>query len=180
MNPDNNADNLPEGGNDEDDIQALSVFNDTIEPGEQGKINGKETGQPRVTLTQLKKDKGAQSWLFEKYYNMTFVDKNPDADDEDVPPLEDETKWEHRRIQNIVWARRLGWTVESVIIGDTSGVVETYVIDTLLLRMIRESPHNTRQIKSLVGATPATPAPTRPDSSDDSDSNSHSDNVAVV
>ena len=111
---------------------------------------------------------------------MTFVDKNPDVDDEDAPPLEGETKWEHHLIQNIVWARRLGWTVESVIIGDTSGVVETYVIDTLLLRMIRESPHNTRQIKSLVGATPATPVPTQPDSSDDSDSNSHSGNVAVV
>ena len=108
---------------------------------------------------------------------MTFVDKNPDADDEDAPPLEDETKWEHRLVQNIVWGRRVGWTVESVIIDDTSGVVETYVIDNLLLRMIRDSPHNTRQIKSLVGATPA---PTQPDSSNKSDSNSDSENVAVV
>ena len=46
------------------------------------KINGKEPGQPKVSLTQLKKDKGSQSWFFEKYYNMTFVDKNPDADDD--------------------------------------------------------------------------------------------------
>ena len=163
-------------------MQALSVFNDTIQPGEQGKINGREPGQPRVSLTQVKKDKGAQSWLFEKYYNMTFVDKNPDADDEDAPPLEDQSKWEHHHIQNIVWGRRVGWTVESVIIGDDSGVVETYVIDKLLLRMIRESPNNTRQIKSKIVTTPdpTQPDPTQPDQPDDSDSNSHSGDVAVV
>ena len=177
MNPDINDGNLSEGDNDEDDVQALSVFNDTIEPGEQGKINGKEPGQPRVSLTVLKKDKDVQSWLFEKHYNMTFVDKNPDADDEDAPPLEGQIKWEHRHIQNIVWGRRVGWTVESIIIGDDSGVVETCVIDNLLLHMMCESPHNARRIKSLVDTTPD---PTQPDSSHDSDSNSHSGDVAVV
>ena len=111
---------------------------------------------------------------------MAFVDKNPEADDEDA--LEDQTKWEHRHIQNVVWGRRVGWTVESVIIGDDSGAVETYVIDKLLLRMIRESPNNTRQIKSKIVTTPdpTQPDPTQPDQPDDSDSNSHSGDVAVV
>ena len=179
LHPGLNAGDLPVGGNDDDDMQSLSVFNDSIEPGEQGKINGREPGLPRVSLTELHKDKGAQSWLFEKYYNMAFVDKNPEADDEDAPPLEDQTKWEHRHIQNVVC---VDWTVESVIIGDDSGAVETYVIDKLLLRMIRESPNNTRQIKSKIVTTPdpTQPDPTQPDQPDDSNSNSHSGDVAVV
>ena len=40
-----------------DDIVS-DTFKDRIEPGEQGKINGKESDKPTVTLTQLKKDNG--------------------------------------------------------------------------------------------------------------------------
>ena len=53
LNPDGNANNAQEGDNDDDDLQSLSVFNDTIESGEQGKVNGREPGQPRVSLTDL-------------------------------------------------------------------------------------------------------------------------------
>ena len=56
-----NAATAPEGDNDDDDMTALAVFNDCIEPGEQGKINGREPGQPRVTLTRLRADKTAVS-----------------------------------------------------------------------------------------------------------------------
>ena len=52
------------------------VFNDSIEPGELGRITGREPEQPVVSLTKLKKDHAAKSWLFNKYYNMCFVDKN--------------------------------------------------------------------------------------------------------
>ena len=81
-----------EGGNDDDDMTTLAVFNDSIETGEQGKINGREPGQPRVGLVKLRIDKSAVSWLFEKYYNMTFVDKNPEAEEVDAEILADESK----------------------------------------------------------------------------------------
>ena len=58
------------------------VFNDSIESGEQGRINGREPGQPVVGLTELKKDHAAKSWLFNKYYNICFVDKTPETDDD--------------------------------------------------------------------------------------------------
>ena len=54
LHPGLNAGDLPVGGNDDDeDMQSLSVFNDSIQPGEQGKINGREPGLPRVSLTEL-------------------------------------------------------------------------------------------------------------------------------
>ena len=53
------------------------VFNDSIEEGEQGRIDGRELGQPVVSLSQLKKDRTVKSWLFNKYYNMYFLDKTP-------------------------------------------------------------------------------------------------------
>ena len=55
------------------------IFRDFIEPGEQGRINGQEPGEPRVPLTDLKRDNATKSWLFEKYYGMKFLDKNPEG-----------------------------------------------------------------------------------------------------
>ena len=81
------------------------VFNDYIEPGEQARINGREPDQPAIPLTQLKKDNAAKSWLFEKYYNMCFVDKNPESEGSDAPSLSDEEDWEHRVVRNVVWWR---------------------------------------------------------------------------
>lgn len=132
------------------DEEEEPIFCDHIEPGEQGRINGQEPGKPPVTLTHLKRDNGAKSWLFEKYYGMKFVDKNPegDADDDD---LEDDSGWEHRVIKNIVWWRHQGYSVETHLYGDPeSQSIERYLINSTLHKMIRDSPHNTRQIISRV------------------------------
>ena len=48
-----------DGGNDSDSTVDVGVFQDSIEPGEQGRINGQEPGEPPVTLTVLKKDHAA-------------------------------------------------------------------------------------------------------------------------
>jgi len=81
---------------------------------------------------------------------MKFVDKNPegDADDDD---LEDDSGWEHRVIKNIVWWRHQGYSVETHLYGDPeSQSIERYLINSTLHKMIRDSPHNTRQIISRV------------------------------
>ena len=123
---------------------------DMIEKGEQEKINGKtKHGETAVSLTALKKDNVAKSWLFSKYYNLCFVDKNPEGA-EGAPPLQDESKWEHRIIKDVVWWRSLGYSVESQLRG--AGVanqsVEKYQINRELMRMIRDSPHNVRPMFS--------------------------------
>ena len=92
------------GGNDDngdddngdDDENGAGMFQDSIEPGEQERINGaREPGQPPVGSTRLKKCNASRSWLFEKYFQMEFVDKNPEGDADDEP-LEDESLWERR------------------------------------------------------------------------------------
>ena len=81
-------------------------------------------------------------------------------------------------IQNVVWARRKGHVVETVIIptGDDEdpdqGTVETYEINTGLLDMIRASPHNNRQMQSLMHAN-------EPDTSNNIDSGSDSDSGSI-
>ena len=135
----------PETANVEADMTALIVFQDNIEPGEQGRINGKEPGSPAVGLQTLKKDKEAKSWLFEKYFDMCFVDKNPEGAAED-PPLADSTLWEHRVIQNVVWTRRKGYMVETALRGDPEEQsIHVYDINVKLIEMIRASPHNVRR-----------------------------------
>ena len=124
----------------------------TPEPGEQGMINGKEPGEAIVNLTKLRRDKAARSHLFEKYYNMCFLDKDPEDDGGDTS---DESVWEHRVIQNVVWGRRLGHVVDTVIISTNDDppdqvTAQTYQINAALLSMIRDSPHNTRRIKSQI------------------------------
>ena len=141
------TDDDDEGTSDEEDE---TIFRDHIEPGEQGRINGQEPGEPPVSLTNLKKDNGAKSWLFEKYYGMKFVDKNPEGDAED-DDLEDESDWEHREIKNIVWWRHQGYSVETHLYGDPeSQSIERYLINSTLHKMIRDSPHNKRRISSHV------------------------------
>ena len=84
-------------GNNDDDAAAADAtpFQDRLEPGEQGEINGREPGAPVVALTQLKRDAAAKSWLFEKYYNMNFLDRNPEGVDDD-PPLQNQDEWERK------------------------------------------------------------------------------------
>jgi len=111
---------------------------------------------------------------------MAFVDKNPEEDDPDAEPLPDPTKWEHRRIQNVVWGRRAGWVVDTVIIGDDSGDTETYYIDSFLLRMIRDSTANSRRIKSKIVNPTNTNATTPPSSQTASASASDSEEAGQV
>ena len=70
---------VPEGtdaaaavGNDEtaEVVNERHLFRDSIEPGEQGRINGKEPGEDPVSLGRLKRDNAAKGWLFTKYYDM--------------------------------------------------------------------------------------------------------------
>ena len=172
---------VPTGDNDEEDLTGLVVFNDTIEPGEQGKINGQEPGQPKVGLTKLRRDKTAKSWLFEKYYNMSLLNKNPEGDEEDSD-LSDEEEWEHRVVQNVVWARRIGFVVETVLIDSddpSNKYPQTYEINENLLIMIRSSPNNSRKIKSQMTANPTTQS-AQTNSDSDSDSNEVQANQVIV
>ena len=105
-----------EDAKDHGDGERSVMFQDRIEPGEQGKINGREPGEPVVRLTALKRDNVAKSWLFEKYYNMFFVDKNPEGD-ADADALDNEEDWEHRVIHNVVRWRHKGYAVETALYG---------------------------------------------------------------
>ena len=101
-----------------------------------------------MSLTDLKKNHAAKSWLFEKYFDMHFVDKNPEGVDGD-DPLEDQTEWEHRVIKDVVWWRNNGFSVETFIRGEVlHQSIEKYRINSALHDMIRESPHNTRPMIS--------------------------------
>ena len=124
------------------------IFQDVLEPGEQGKINGKEPGEDPVNLTTLRQDNAAKSWLFEKYYNMCFTDKNPQGHEDD-DPLDDPNEWEHRIIRNVVWSRRKGYVVETALHGDPDDQsIEHYEINDCLLQMIRVCPHNMKRMAS--------------------------------
>ena len=148
----------------DDDVNDQAVFQDHIEPGEQGRINGKEPDQPAVTLTTLRRDNAAKSWLYEKYINMNFLDKNPEQGP-DAPALEDETEWEHRVVTNVVWYRRKGHAVETAIRGATvdNQSHEKYFINEKLLQMIRMSPYNTKTMASQLNAAAVTAAATPTD-----------------
>ena len=157
------------------DINARAVFQDRIEDGEQGKINGREPGQPRITLSALKKSNAAKSWLFEKYFGMHFVDNNPEGNAES-DPLPDPNDWEHRVITNIVWWRNNGWSVLTKLRGaavqDQS--LERYLITEVLHKMIRESPHNTHVMASVLNNVAAAAASaTVPDQDEDTDTDTN-------
>ena len=82
---------------DTDEYEVVSVFQDRIESGDQDKINGRESGEPRIPwMKEINKDKGSQSWIFEKYYNMCFCDKTPTVDRMTL-------SYRKRRSLNIEW-----------------------------------------------------------------------------
>lgn len=125
-----------------------STFRDYMEPGEQLKVNGMRGGKRVVLLTDLKKDNLAKGWLFHKYYNMHFVDKNPDTLQADAEPLE-EGEWEHRVIKDITWSRGKGWAAETFLKDCFANQsIEPYHINENLHQMIRDSPHNVRPLFS--------------------------------
>ena len=148
-----------------DDVNEVVIFQDRIQPGEMGKVNGKEPGKPRVPLTELRKDKGARSWLFNKYYNRHFVDKDPDGEASDGEASDGDT-WEHRVIKNIVWWRRNGYAVETCLKDAAAGEesIERYLINETLIDMIRDSPNNPNLVmassQQVAGAAAAAAATT--------------------
>ena len=162
-------------GHHDDDVNEVVIFQDRIEPGEQNKINGREPGQARRGLVAVKADNAGKSWLFQKYYEMCFVDKNPDGDAEDEP-LDDEDLWEHRVVRNIVWSRQRGWVIDSALYGEPDEQsLETYQINSSLIEMIRVSPHNIHTMSINQQETTQEDTPNDDDeSSDDNENESHS------
>ena len=140
-------------------------FLDSIEPWEEKAATGREL-TPQVNaagveelvlkkvlaLTAVKKDNVSFFKLRQKYKGMRLVDKNPDGDAGD-DDLEDEDEWEHRAIIGIMWKKRKGWCVETRLIGGREQS-EPYYINSALHDMIRASPHNMRQMQSVVDAAP--------------------------
>ena len=82
---------------------------------------------------------------------MHFVDNNPEGTAES-DPLPDPNDCEHRVITNVVWWRNNGWSVltklRGVNVEDQS--IERYLITDVLHVMIRESPHNTHVMASVL------------------------------
>ena len=126
------------------------TFVDRMEPGEQIKCTGRDVKGKRVmSLTKLKKDQGAKSWLFHKYYKMYFVDKNPEDPRAEAEPLSDSGEWEHRVIQDIEWWRGHGFSVMTALRGTlVDQSLEKYHINENLHEMIRSSKDNVRPMES--------------------------------
>ena len=96
---------------------------------------------------------------------MHFVDNNHDGND-----------WEHRVITNIVWWRNNGWSVLTKLRGaavqDQS--LERYLITEVLHKMIRESPHNTHVMASVLNNAAAAAASAGvPDQDEDTDTDTN-------
>ena len=65
--------------------------------------------------------------------------------------MSDEDEWEHHIIKNIVWSRHKGYVVESEYYGNPAEQsIEPYTINDVLIQMIRDSPHNTRRMVSVI------------------------------
>ena len=75
---------------------------------------------------------------------MHFVDKSPEPTDGDVP----EAQWEHRKILGLGWENFKGWRLETKIHTDLTGSSALYLVNDELIRMIRDSPFNTKQMRS--------------------------------
>ena len=67
-------------------------FLDLIQPGDQGRISGKEPEKAVIGLTRLGKMKSVKCWLSMKYVCVVFVDKNPDGDDSDKPLTDEDSQ----------------------------------------------------------------------------------------
>ena len=135
------ADPDPDSGEDSE----VRVFNDQFENWEQDAIDGKGPG-PNIPLGVVRRNRGAQFRLQEKYKDLFLVDKDS-RDENDYygggggPPLPKE-QWEHRKIIGLVWQARKGWRVETKMCQDLTGPSENYIIEPVLIRMIKESPFN--------------------------------------
>ena len=77
---------------------------------------------------------------------MYLVDKDPSDDngyytDAGAQALPRE-EWEHRKIFGLNWQKRKGWRAETKLCADPRGPSENYIINDVLIRMIKESPRN--------------------------------------
>ena len=121
------------------------IFEDRFEDWEQNAIDG--TGQePRIKLGDVRRNKGARFRLQEKYKNLFFVDKDADGDNhyyqddggDPLPPAD----WEHRKILGLAWENNRGWRLETKLCDDMSGPSVNYIVNDVIIRMIRESIRN--------------------------------------
>ena len=123
----------------------MRIFVDQFETWEQNAIDGKGEG-PIILLGDVKKNKQMIFRLQEKYKDMFFVDKDPDGDTDYYTvgggePLS-EDKWEHRKIMGLIWENKNGWRLETKICTDLEGTSSNYLINSIMIRMIKESTHN--------------------------------------
>ena len=51
-----------------------------------------------------------------------------------------------------MWRKRKGWAVETKMRDALNGASETYLINSNLMQMIRDSPYNTKEMQSTRGA----------------------------
>ena len=64
-----------------------------------------------------------------------------DVDGGDGPLPSDE--WENRKIMGLAWENQRGWRVETKLCGDMAGASTNYLINEVLIRMVKESTRNT-------------------------------------
>ena len=127
-------------------VGVVRIFEDIFEHWEQNAIDGTGPG-PRIRLGDVKRNKQARFRLQEKYKDLFFVDKDPDGDnryyDDENPgdPLAS-SDWEHRKIMGLVWENHRGWRVETKLYDDTNGPSTNYLVNSTLIRMIKESTRN--------------------------------------
>ena len=143
------------------DAPARRVFEDTIEDWEQWAIDGNKHGahgEPRRSLSEVRRDNARKFQLQEKYKGLFMVDKDPLGDTEyytegaNVDPAA-VGDWEHRKIIGLCWQSRQGWYAETKLCHDLSGESTNYQINMTLIRMIRESNRNrTVQMRSRIVA----------------------------
>ena len=122
------------------------IFEDRFEEWEQDAIDG-SASDPPLSLGNVRRNKRSIFQLQEKYQNLFFVDKDVDGDNGyyepgggDGPVAAD--KWEHRKILGLIWENHHGWRVETKLCGNMSGPSNNYLINAVLVRMIKESTRN--------------------------------------
>ena len=52
------------------------------------------------------------------------------------------SEWEHRKIIGLAWENRFGWRLETKLCNDLTGTSTNYVVNEVLIRMIKESTRN--------------------------------------
>ena len=127
----------------------LRIFEDTFEAWEQPAINGQGVN-PAIRLGEVRRSP-VRFRLQEKYKGVFLLDKDPsddynyysDAAAEPAPQRD----WENRKIVNLVWENRRGWRAETKLCSALTDPSENYIIDAVLIRMIKDSRRNIRTVR---------------------------------